>query len=152
MMIFFTQKIPEKPVRLSDYNQIVRPAHYRAASRLFWNHFHNAELTSLSFYKPVLYKREKQKKHVDVLRDQARYHFHFLIKISGYLRLSHTGGVAVEVHIMTFKSYLAAKATALSNQAKSYFPSSGSNCAQANSAKWVNSKPKSCICLKSLSH
>ena len=31
------------------------------------------------------------------------------------LRLSHTGGVAVEVHIMTFKSYLAAKATALSN-------------------------------------
>ena len=38
------------------------------------------------------------------------------------------------------------------DDAKSYFPSSGSNCAQANSAKWVNSKPKSCICLKSLSH
>ena len=73
----FHAKNPGKPVRLSDYNQIVRPAHYRAASRLFWNHFHNAELTSLSFYKPVLYKREKQKKHVDVLRDQARYHFHF---------------------------------------------------------------------------
>ena len=31
---------------------------------------------------------------------------------------------------------------------KIIFPSSGSNCAQANSAKWVNSKPKSCICLK----
>lgn len=49
VMMIFSRKNPGKPVRLSDYNQIVRPAHYRAASRLFWNHFHNAELTSLSF-------------------------------------------------------------------------------------------------------
>ena len=65
--LIFHAKNPGKPVRLSDYNQIVRPAHYRAASRLFWNHFHNAELTSLSFYKPVPVSYT----HLDVYKRQV---------------------------------------------------------------------------------
>ena len=73
-------------------------------------------------------------------------------RTSGYLRTSQTGGVAVDVHKMTFRLYFAASCSDRSSHAKSYWPSVGSSSAHANSAKWVNSKPIAAMFLKSRSH
>src|SRR5687768_13929584 len=74
----------------------------------------------------------------------------FTINTSGCFCVSHTGGAGVGVHMITLIPFLCASSTALSIQAKSNFPSSGSKNAQANSPKCVKSKPTSAIFFKSL--
>jgi hypothetical protein len=63
------------------------------------------------------------------------------ISISGCWRASHTGGVAVGVHRITFMPFCAASATFFSSQSNWYLPSSGSMKAHANSPMWTYSMP-----------